>query len=763
MVNYLEHKWIYYALSVLVAAIAAHESVGLLCFLGLIGALCWYRGFHSLHILALGGVGLLAFGFISWQLEKLESPLEHPVSLTFTDTYTINGQTLRGLMKDTQGRSIYIVYTFHSEKEKRQYEAVPLAGMIFLVEGEMAEPAQPNHRYSFFMGDYLKSKGALGIFEVSSLKRIEEKKTILQSIYKQRFQLSQHIERTFPASLSAEAQALLIGVNEGVEAEIERAYQKLGITHLFAISGLHIALVSLLFFQGMLRMRMRREYAAFLLLIILPVYALLAGGAPSVWRAVLAVELVMLAKYFRWRLPMDDALAISFIVFVLWQPGAIYQVGFQLSYLATASLVFSGPILARANTWWMQGFLMTFVCQLLTYPLLLYHFYEVSLSSFIANIVFVPLFSFIILPINLLLLAVSFLPGPMGNLLFSLYEPVRAFLTELILYLQNIPYQMWVPGKPTGIWLLILYTGVFVTLIVLTKNMQFPQAGVCLLVPAILFHASHYMEGDAVVTFINVGQGDAILIELPNRRGVYLIDTGGLLRFSQEPWKERRNEYEVGAQVVVPYLKGKGIAAIDKLIITHADADHVEGAEEVVKEIRAGEIHITSGSYKKGVMKDLLQEAKKQKIPIKEQMAGGGWKKANVQFKYIWPTDTEYEGNNDSLTLLMTYGTFKALFTGDLEEDGEKAIIEREGSEIEEIDVLKAGHHGSKTSSSESFIIHTSPALTIFMAGKDNRYGHPHEEVVGRFTGRDLPFMTTGQEGTIEIRVNKKGVRMRRQ
>lgn len=86
--------------------------------------------------------------------------------------------------------------------------------------------------------------------------------------------------------------------------------------------------------------------------------------------------------------------------------------------------------------------------------------------------------------------------------------------------------------------------------------------------------------------------------------------------------------------------------------------------------------------------------------------------------------------------MLMTYGTFKALFTGDLEEDGEKAIIEREGSEIAEIDVLKAGHHGSKTSSSESFIIHTSPALTIFMAGKDNRYGHPHEEVVERFTGR---------------------------
>jgi competence protein ComEC len=763
LVNYLKHKWIYYALSVLVAAVAAHESVGLLCFLGAVGALCWYRRFHKMHIVAVMMAGLLAFGYMSWQLGKLEQPLELPAKLTFTDTYTINGQTLRGLMKDTQGRPIYIVYTFHSEEEKRQYDTIPLAGTVFLVEGEMKEPAPPSHRYSFFMGDYLKSKGAAGILEVSSFKGLETKETMLQRIYEQRFRLSEHIQRTFPASLSAEAQALLIGVNEGVEAEIERAYQKLGITHLFAISGLHIALVSLLFFQGMLRLGVRREFAALILLIILPVYALLAGGAPSVWRAVLVVELVMLAKYFQWRLPMDDALAISFIMFVLWQPGTVYQVGFQLSYLATASLVFSGPILARANTWWLQGFIMTFVCQLLTYPLLLYHFYEFSLSSFIANIFFVPLFSFIILPINLLLLAASFLPVAVKSLLFSIYEPARALLTELILYLQDIPHQMWVPGKPEGIWLLILYTSVFVTLMLLTKNIQFWRASLCLFVPAILFHASHYAERDAVVSFINVGQGDSILIELPYRRGIYLIDTGGVLRFSQERWKERRNEYEVGTQVVVPFLKGKGIDAIDKLIISHADADHVEGAEEVVKEIRIEEIHLTPGSYTKGVMKDLLQEAKKHKIAIKEQMAGDRWEKGNIQFRYIWPAETEYEGNNDSLTLLMTYETFKGLFTGDLEETGETAIVEREGSEIADIDVLKAGHHGSKTSSSEPFIDHTNPAFTIFMAGKDNRYGHPHEEVVERFIERGLPFVTTGQEGTIEIKVNKKGISMYRQ
>ena len=763
MVNCLKHKWIYYALSVLVAAMAAHESVGLLCFLGAISVLCWYRRFHKGHILAVAAVGVLAYGYFSWQLAKLDHPLDIPARLTFTDTYTINGQTLRGLMKDGEGRLVYIVYTFHSEGEKRLYKEMPLARSVFMVEGVVEEPGEPNHRYNFYMGDYLKSKSVLGILEVTSVERLEREESILQLIYRQRHLLSAHIERVFPKSLSAEAQALLIGVNEGVDAEVERAYQKLGITHLFAISGLHIALVSLLFFQGMLRLHVRREFATLILIIILPVYALLAGGAPSVWRAVMVVELVMLARYFRWRLPVDDALAISFILFVLWQPGSVYQVGFQLSYLATASLVFSGPILARAGTWWMQGFLMTFVCQLLTYPLLLLHFYELSLSSFIANIFFVPLFSFVVLPINLLLLAASFVPGPLAGLLFGLYEPARGLLTELILYLQDIPYQMWVPGEPGRLWLPVLYAGVFAALLLLTKSASVWKAGAVLLAPALLFHTSNLIERDAVVTFINVGQGDCILIELPYRRGIYLVDTGGLLRFGQEPWKERRKEYEVGTQIVVPYLKGKGIASIDKLIITHADADHVEGAEEVVKEIRVGEIHITPGSHAKGVMDDLLREANKRRIAVKERMAGDGWDKGAARFRYLWPAEATYEGNNDSLVLLMAYGAFKGLFTGDLEEEGESALLEREGAEIASVDVLKAGHHGSKTSSTERFVEHVNPGITVFMAGKDNRYGHPHEEVVERFRSRRLPYVTTGKDGTVEIRINKEGMSLRRQ
>ena len=150
-------------------------------------------------------------------------------------------------------------------------------------------------------------------------------------------------------------------------------------------------------------------------------------------------------------------------------------------------------------------------------------------------------------------------------------------------------------------------------------------------------------------------------------------------------------------------------------------------------------------------------EAEKQSIPIIEQIAGRGWHIGQTAFAYLSPTDTQYEGNNDSLVLYVQHGDFRALFTGDLEKDGEYTLIRHYGPSIRHVSLLKAGHHGSKTSSSEEFVEHTMPALTIFTAGKDNRYNHPAQEVVERFEERGLRYYTTGTDGTIEISINKKG------
>ncbi|WP_237658440.1 DNA internalization-related competence protein ComEC/Rec2 [Ureibacillus xyleni] len=711
---------------------------------------------HFIHILGVIIACFVFFYYISDELKKLEVPLTLPQTLTWTHEYKFNGNKLRGFMEDQDGRNVYVVYTFPTENEMKKFKQISLAGQQFLVFGLLEEPNRPAHQYAFNMKKYLKSKGAIGIVEIANWSYVGTKESIAQKINVQRFKLKTHIEQTFPQSLVGEAQALLIGLQEHVDDEMTRAYQKLGITHLFAISGLHIAIVSFIFFQGLIRLKIRRELATLILLVILPIYGILAGGAPSVWRAVTVVELILLSRV-KWRLSVDDALSISFILFVLLEPWSIYQIGFQLSYLATASLIYSGKILHQFSSWVVQSFFITFVCQLLVYPLLLFHFYEISISSFIVNIFFVPLFSFIILPINIILLVVSFIPGVLQKLLFTLYEPSRELLTHLINLLQSIPYQMWNPGKPSLILILIAYLSIFIVFYRFENYSKLYKTVAILCIPLVLIHVSGKLFNEMKISFVNVGQGDCIVVELPWQEEVYMIDTGGLLRFEQENWKLNDRPFEVGRQIVVPYLKGKGITKIDKLIITHADADHVEGAEEVLQEIKVEEIHITPNSYKKDIMSDLLKEAQKQKVAIKEQIASNLWRVRDISFSYLWPLETNYEGNNDSLVLLITRGDFQGLFTGDLEKEGEENILQNY-PHLQGIHLLKAGHHGSKTSSSEKFVEQLVPNLTIFSAGENNRYGHPHEEVVERFQRLNLHSLTTGVVGTIEVSIKNNGM-----
>ena len=676
-------------------------------------------------------------------------------TLTWTDTYTINGAKLRGFAYLENGAKVYAVQTFQSEHEKQNYEQISLSGHTFLVKGNLVPPTLPSHQFAFSMENYILSHAAQGIYEIEQSTYKEKKNSLSSLLAEQRFRVKKHIEATFPNSLIAEAQALIIGEQENVDQELNRAYQKLGITHLFAISGLHVALVSLLVFELLLRLHIRREHATIIIIIALPLYACIAGGAPSVWRSVTVVEMIMISKIFSKKLSIDDALSLSFIALVLYQPSIIFQIGFQLSYLATVALVFSNVILQSTQSALFQSFYITSVCQLLVYPLLIYHFFELSLSSFIANIVFVPLFSLIILPVNLVLFVLTLLFKPGAQVLFLIYEPLRGFVAKVIMWCQSIPYQMWVTGRPSVLLCSLAFLGVLCAFVYIEKR-KFKMALICILIPALVIHLAPRMHKDIRITFLSVGQGDSIVIELPYRKKVYVVDTGGLLRFEQEKWKQSKTEYEVGRRIVVPYLKGRGIKAVDTMIITHADADHAEGAEEVMEEIKVKEIHVSPNSWEKSVMEDIIAHIKKEKIPLKEKIADEKWRVGDAYFEYLSPTDTQYDGNNDSLVLLVSFGKYKILLTGDLEEDGEMQLVKNNEQKITHLSILKVGHHGSKTSSAEAFLKHTKPSLSIFSTGLNNRYKHPSKEVVERFQKLGLPTLNTAEVGSIELKMTKE-------
>lgn len=706
-------------------------------------------------------ITIISLGFFTFFYVDHINPekVEHKdvKTITWTDNYRINGRFIRGFATSDTNQKWYVQLKILNEDDKDYFSNNSLTGLELQVKVEKAIERPTSHKYAFDIEKYIKSHGAIGQIAVEEYKMLTLKTGFRTYMAKQRFKLKQHIQLTFPASLQAEAEALLIGSRESMPLDLQDAYLTLGITHLFAISGLHVALVVMLLYEVMVRLGVRRETANWLLILALPLYGFIAGGAPSVWRAVSVTEILLISSLINNKLIISDAFSLSFILFLFSSPWVVYQTGFQLSYLAAFSLIFSSSLLRLSNNPLVQSFLITAICQLMVYPLLIYQFYEISLSSFLANLLFVPLFSFVILPINIFVLPLTFLSPVISNIIFRIYEPLRIWLDDFIIFLGALPFQMWNPGQPE-LWLVVTaYISIF-TFFILVENKSKVFLSLCILfVPIVILHLSPYFDTKTRITYLNVGQGDSILIEMPKREKVILIDAGGLLRFDQEEWMESENVYEVGRQVVVPFLKGRGFSKIDVMILSHADADHMEGAEEILQEIKVEEVHITPGSYEEDAMKDLREEINKQRISVFEKGAGEVIESSYYQLIYLYPKDVNYEGNDDSLVLSMKNAYFKGLFIGDLESNGERVLATEYSKQIEGQTILKLGHHGSKTSSTQLFLEKANPKFAIVSAGLNNRYGHPHPEVVERLNKLDIPYFQTGKDGSIEVIITKKG------
>ncbi|OED32227.1 DNA internalization-related competence protein ComEC/Rec2 [Planococcus maritimus] len=736
------------AIAVAIAAQAAHGSANQLLLMMLL--FCWmiYKRARLSWLVIVLGISMISY--LSMDARIVEGPLlagDYQGVLTF-DEISIDGDRLSGFAADTTGRVIYASYRIRSIEEQQSLLALGPSASLY-VSGEFQEPRMPAHSYAFDMLRYLKRHNASGMLEVGSISTAQSSSGFRARLAKQRSKLIEHIDKTFPVSLAVEAQALLLGERSSMDAEQTRIQRTLGITHLFAISGLHIGIVTTMMYFILLRLRVRKENATVLLLLVLPLYAMLAGAAPSVMRACAMVMMVLGARLIGHHVSAVQALSASFLLFLWLDPGLLQEIGFQLSFGASFGIIASLKLMEGASVI-KSGLIVTAVSQLCLYPLLLLHFYEISLSSFLVNVLYVPLFTLLILPANFILLAASFVPIGVDNLLFSFYEPLRSLIEQLTVFLAGLAHQVWTPGRPSAIWLLFMVVSVLVFFIQAEKGFRLRLLSI-LLIPAMLLTAKPYLDPRLHVSFIDVGQGDSALIELPFRKGVYLIDAGGVLRFDSQPYQEKSRPFEVGRQTVVPYLKGRGISNIDLFILSHPDADHAEGADEVFEELAVEHLHITPGSEANALMLELTPAATEARVELPK--SGSYWQVGETQFTYLSPEDNRYEGNDDSLVLLMEHQGQGFVFTGDLEAEGEAGVVERYGDKLADAAVLKVGHHGSKTSSSRLFLEALRPEISVVSAGIDNRYGHPSPEVTERFEELGLALWSTAEHGTIHILV----------
>lgn len=757
-------KWVYLALAALsgiLISLEFHLISILICSLGIIRMALK----ENRKILILYFICMIFFYFVSSHAKSLnvshyESPRKiEALPILFKEYPQIDGNFLKAIVSTPQQEKFMLYYKIPTIEEKNDLIRDLRAGKTCLLNGELVSPEPNRNEHAFNYEEYLKRMNIHWIFEADKISTAHchsngtSLTALLQNV---RASGIDTIEKKFPERPASYAAALIFGERSLIDEEADQSYKQLGIVHLLAISGLHVGIIAGGVFFLCLRMGMTRESVYWFLIFFLPIYAVLCGGNPPVIRAVIMAALLLSSK--KWRFPLStlDTFSLSFILFLLFDPMLIYHIGFQLSYAVSFALTMSSPYLFHQKEhiiWQLTN--VSIVSMLSSFPILAYHFYEFSIISIAANLIFVPFYTLILLPAVFILFALSFTEHPIFYVTAELLDKLLQLSEVIAAIAGSFPYAVLMTGKPSSFSLIFMIAGVLAFFIFKERKIHlfictFP------LVFILMFHFV-YMKYSPYgeVVFIDVGQGDSILIKLPYNRGVYLIDTGGQLHFPIEEWQKRKKVFNVGKDVLIPLLKSKGISRIDMLILTHSDADHIGAAEELIGELKIREILISPNSWEKPIMTQALNKAFKEGVNVKEVKAGFGWENNSGSFQFIYPFDDDYEGNDDSLVLHASFGGLTWLFTGDAEKDGEREMIST--YRRLQADVLKVGHHGSKGSTSLEFVEMIQPGYAIISAGKSNRYGHPHPEVIEILEEENIWILQTDEHGAVHYTFTAKG------
>jgi competence protein ComEC len=623
---------------------------------------------------------------------------------------------------------------------------------------------------SFSYGRYLQT---LGIHRRGSTKtaRLVERASaapagsVRARVSRVRRGIQTELERRFPAPdgldispPGAVLEALLLGEDGRLDEPTVENLQQTGLYHLFAISGGHIAIINLLLFSLFRFVRMSRRAASLALGVFLVFYTVLVEGSPSVLRATL-MTLAFLGGRLLWKdVHVLNTIAASAFVLLLINPTSLFDIGFQLTYAATLTIILFTPPLVRRlprlplRISELAG--MSVAASLGAVPIIARNFNRIAFSSLLLNFPAIPLVGLIMgvgyafLPFAAVLPGAAALPAAGLRALVGLFALVSHSLDAF-------PFlSVRVPTPPA--WLLWAY---YLTLgLGLARprfRLQRPVAlGAFLAFAALLIVAPFRRSSpDLRITLIDVGQGESVLVEFPGRRTM-LIDGGGLAG----------SPFDVGEKVVSPVLWRKGIRRVDHLVLTHAHPDHLDGLVAVARNFAVGEFSEGPPAPRQGTYGELLR-ALKPRTARRRAGRGTGFAAGAVSVEILHPPPAAEDiapaaaSNERSVVMRLTIGEASVLLMGDAGPETERALL-ASGLDLR-CDVLKAGHHGSAASTSADFLAAVRPRLVLVSAGEGNTYGFPSPAFLERCRLAGASVARTDLDGAIEVRTDGRTLAVR--
>lgn len=617
---------------------------------------------------------------------------------------------------------------------------------------------------------YLKSKGIDGRIQLSGsdLKIIGNKTGFFERTMQVKKQMEDQLDQAFKADVAHLLKGILFG-NKKIDQDIKTSFQTIGVGHILAVSGLHVGFLFLLLTFGLKKLRVKKAYWIIIIAPILFIYAVLTGFSASVLRA--SIMLCCLIIGTGWALEKDslnNLLLAGTIILLIW-PTQLFQAGFQLSMAAVLGIIFFNkplqfqiekrldskeasagqhPILATV--------ILTAAVLLGTLPITMYHFGNFTIFTFLANLIIIPVTAFFVmggflflLSTALLKIALPFIVIPVTFLGDSLLVSSQAInhLNSFFdfLNIQNGSFDFLI----TGIFLMagFFFAGYFKARKKWVKSIALGLASLLI----ILSFAANVIPGYLEVTMLDVGQGDSILIKSPSGDH-YLIDGGGY---------QFESDYEISDRVLYPAFRQLNVKEFEAVFLSHNHEDHKQGIEELIED------DFPINHLFMGVQTNNTFLGDQKTVPVTLLKKGSTIaSKDGLRIEVLYPDGEikpkrDTEQNNASLVLLLSYQDVHMLFCGDMEKEAEQAILQEmiALTEKKDIQVLKVGHHGSKTSSTQAFVEAVAPELAMISVGNNNFYGHPNEEVIERFESRMIKVLRTDLNGAIALTSNGQWVR----
>ena len=634
--------------------------------------------------------------------------------------YKIDGNLLSATVKGKE--KLKLTYYFQTEEEKNYYLANLKFGSIMQVEGSLSIPSHNTIPYTFSYQEYLYNHQIYYILKASKITF----KTNNNLLYKLKNYVNERINKSRNSDY---LETFILGNKNYLESNTLNNFKNNGVSHLFAISGMHLSFFALILGTILTWLKLKSKTKSVIIITILLFYSFMANFTPSITRALIFFILLTLNHEFKLQIKSLDLLYLTFSIMVLINPFYIYDIGFIYSFITTYTIIYISKKLEGKNKY-VQTFLISLICFFSSIPITLFNFYEINFLSIIANIILTPIISTIIYPLSLISLLL-----PIDNILnffLNILDFLNNFLATITIFKVIIPIH--------NILIIIIYYFVFYLLI---SSLNYKYLTYLL---GILFicYMLPKLDSKAYIYYLDVGQGDSSLIISPYRKEVMLIDTGGKVSFNNEEWEKRKEEYYLTDNTIT-LLKALGISKINTLLLTHGDYDHMGETTHLIENFKVSKVIFNNDSYN-DLEKDAIKLLNKKKINYYQNIKLLKFNKNNFYFL----NTTSYDNENDNSNVLyFKYGKYKFLFMGDAGIKKEEDILNKYN--LNNITFLKVGHHGSDTSSSKNFIEAINPKISIISVGKNNRYGHPTEEALNNLSKSKI--YRTDLDGTIEVKI----------